>query len=796
MKRSDIIADALGELDEKTLTVQEKPKKEKTQHLLPQLIAFSACLLAAVIALPILRTHLAKSPVTTDTTAETSAAESGYAPDTENETKTGTDTETDAETEAEPEQKVKKEWEFTTKGQPASVKNWIFTTDSVIDKEAEQYFPDLTAEGCVITGHNIAVFPAATMLSDYFKKLEDQGFKNIKTGDENVFYKDGVIIREDRCQNPISSINDSFKVRVYASVQHGAAGALTPDEALDVINKNCLKETVKRWGGGYTSYEEEFIHDDVPCAADVTPEGFYELTGMQIFVCPWSFASSVAYPEAVAFFVTGNGAVITDMGADRSYSSRLYQDIDMCLSVNGYYGGPVICDMDGDGENEMVLLTPYTLSGKNQVSLTVYKTGAPAVLAKSKNITFKAEHQQLLYAVTGEAVIHSWSDDGRTDAYFEIRIEDGEAVLYDAYGTKTDLNLKPEDQIVNGERTLCETDKFAAEEPVDENTSLTQDWMIDRSLFDGLKMFDAGGKKWIITHENDKNVKLIENVNGEYKITGGYKFRYNSLAMVYYANASDGNSVYTLAGMMSSKSIYRYDLQTGDVYTFIETEDPVTDLHYCGGVIYYTTHQNRTYTLKAAVLSEKKIYALSKMETGEVLIAYFADNGVFFLINDSVYYSDYNGKSKTVASVPDGVILSRAAVYGERLYMLDGAAKELLIIDSSGSIQKANIGVSDTSPRVKSDKGGYYYSSRGNLDIYNGAVVSCVKEDGGEYGIYLYHPEDNSWDDLMPDVSGGIRCYSFCADDPDLYVYDKVNTNNGIMVYSSGRFKSVTRADE
>ena len=792
MKRSDIIADALGELDEKTLTVQKKPKKEKAQHLLPQLIAFSACLLAAVIALPILRANLAKPQAGADTAAETSDPESGYVPGTENETDAGTD----AETEAVPEQKVKKEWEFSTKGQPASVKNWIFTTDSVIDKEAEPYFPDLTDESCVITGHNIAVFPAATMLSDYFKKLGELGFKNIKTGDENVFYKDGVIIREDRCQNPNSSINDSFKVRVYVSTQHSAAGALTPNEAIDVINKNCLKEMIKRWGGGYTSYEEEYIHDDVPCAADVTPEGFYELTGMQIFVCPWSLASSVAYPEAVAFFANENGAVITDMGADRSYSSRLYQDIDMCLSANGYYGGPVICDMDGDGENEMVLLTPYTLGEKNQVSLTVYKTGAPAVLAKSKNITFKAEHQQLLYAVTGEAIIHSWSDDGGIDAYFEIRIEGGEAVLCDAYGTKIDLNLKPEDQFKNGERALCETDRFVTEELIDEKTSLTQDWMIDRSLFDGLKMFDAGGKKWIITHENDKNVKLIENVNGEYKITGGYKFRYNSLAMVYYANASDGNSVYTLAGMMSSKSIYRYDLQTGDVYTFIETEDPVTDLHYCGGVIYYTTYQNRTYTLKAAVLSEKKIYALSKMETGEVLTAYFADNGVFFLINDSVYYSDYNGKSKTVASVPDGVILSRAAVYGERLYILDGAAKELLIIDSSGSIQKATIGVSDTSPRVKSDKGGYYYSSRGNLDIYNGAVVSCVKEDGGEYGIYLYHPGDNSWEDVTPDVSGSLHCYSFCTDNSDLYVYDKVNTNNGIMVYSSGQFMSITKADE
>lgn len=771
MKRSDYIADALGELDEKTLTVQKKPQKEREQHVLPQVLAFVACLLAAVIALPFLRAFLTRQ---TD------------APDVKTDVVTDAATEKDTDTEQEAdikEQPEKKTWTFTTEGQPASNKNWSFITDNVIDKEAEPYFPDLTAGECVITGHNIAVFPAATMLSDYFKKLEDLGFTNIKTGDENVFYKDGVIIREDRCQNPNSIINDSFKVRVYVSTQHSAAGALTPNEAIDVINKNCLKEMIKRWGGGYTSYEEEYIHDDVPCAADVTPEGFYELTGMQIFVCPWSLASSVAYPEAVAFFVNENGAVITDMGADRSYSSRLYQDIDMCLSANGYYGGPVICDMDGDGENEMVLLTPYTLGEKNQVSLTVYKTGAPAVLAKSKNITFKAEHQQLLYAVTGEAIIHSWSDDGQIDAYFEIRIDNGEAVLYDAYGAKIDLNLMPEDQIGYGERTADDGDRFVKEELIDEKTSLTHDEMIYRLLHSELKMFDVGGKKWIITHEADKNVKLMENVNGEYKITGGYKFRYNSLAMVYYANASDGNSIYTPASMTSNRAIYRYDLQTGDVYTFIETEDPVTDLYYCGGVIYYMTYQNRTYTLKAAVLSEKKIYALSKMETGEVLTAFFADNGVFFLINDSVYYSDYNGKSKTVASVPDGVILSRAAVYGERLYILDGAAKELLIIDSSGSIQKATIGVSDTSPRVKSDKGGYYYSSRGNLDIYNGAVVSCVKEDGGEYGIYLYYPDKNEWKDISPDAEDSLHCYSFCVCDGELYFYDKANPSRGIMVY-------------
>ena len=49
MKRSDIIIDALGTLDDKTLEVPEAPEKERIQHILPQVLAACAVLLTGLL---------------------------------------------------------------------------------------------------------------------------------------------------------------------------------------------------------------------------------------------------------------------------------------------------------------------------------------------------------------------------------------------------------------------------------------------------------------------------------------------------------------------------------------------------------------------------------------------------------------------------------------------------------------------------------------------------------------------------------------------------------------------------
>jgi hypothetical protein len=682
----------------------------------------------------------------------------------------------------------KPEWTFTDKEQPQSNGDWTFITDNVIDESAAPYFPDLNGE-CTVTGHNSAVFPTATMLEDYQKRLEKEGFVNLKYGDENIYYKTGVIIKEGRCYGTGPSKYDSFKVTVFVDTPTEDKNAVTASLAIEIINKNCLADSRRKYGGG-KYYDEPFTHDPVACAVDVTPKGFYELTGMQIFVCPWTPYPEMKLAYASVFFVNKNGAVKTEMEYDASYGNGGYKSIEMCLSVNGYYGGPVLCDADGDGARELILLTPYISSyissGNNadKVNLTVYKTEVPAVLAKSKTMTFRAKNQRLFYAGGGTAVLNSYSTDKKTDVYFEIKVSGGEARLYDITGREADLNLIVEEQLYGGkqEKTADNEDVFTAGGLIDKKTTLTHDEMIDRRIFDDVKVFDANGKKRIIIHENDMQIRFLCEKNGEYVCEKNGKFGYNSLAMLYLTNAQDGKNAYAVSGFESNTDIYRYDLETGDVYSFISSKESVQKLYYRGGELYYITYSDKTYTLKCAVISDKTVYKICEISTGDSISFYgMTEDGVYVRIKDGIYFMSYDGEVKNITYIND-INTYYCKEYGGDLYMFDTVSKRIIILDRDGSMKTAEINVKETFPAVKAANGGYYSESLNSLVIYNGAVVSCVKEDGGEYGIYLYYPDENRWVDISFDKDGGIHSYSFCVNGGKLYVYDRANPSN-LMIY-------------
>ena len=773
MKRYDIIIDALGTLDDKTLDVPEKPEKERGQSLLPQVLAACAVLLVLAVSLPFLRMLVTKTP------NDPLPAASG-----DDAVQTAFDTE-------ERKENNKTEWKFTTENQPASEPGWDFCTDKVIDAEAQPYFPDLTTLGCEITGHNAAIFPAASVLEAYFNKLVGQGFARMQCGDENLFYSDGVLIREQRCANPKTHRNDSFCVNVY--VHHQTAGGVTADEAIGIINENCLKEMITQRGDNNQLVEVEFTHDPVPFAADITPPGFFGLTGMQIFVCPWTKPNRYEFPYAVAFFVNKNGAVRTDMGCDQRTDlsmSVVYNDVEMCLSKDGYSGAPILCDIDGDGRCELILLTPYTTYQYDKAYLTVYDTGTPAVLARSKQLTFKAERQELLYAEGGHAVLHSVSGDGTVDAYFEIEADLGQIALYDVHGKAVDLNLLPESPLDTDISptepykftVIDEDDEFVKEELVDEKTSLTQDDLIDRIGFSWPLMFEVDGKKCIIGSEYDKNIRFFEEADGEFKDAGGYKFRYNSLAMLYMANRPDGRNVYAPSGFICG-GIYRYDLLTGDVYTFIKTKHSCSSPYYVNGMLLYVSLKNNVYTLKAAVLSEKKIYRICEMSTGDHPIIAPADNGAFAVIGKTVYFMGLSGKAEKIAELPDAG--TSYYVDEEKLYVWDRTKNTLTAVDRYGNTltHKAEGAV-----RANTHAG-----AASETVTFKGALVSLVKNEGGGFSAYLYDPGKDAKEDISPETDVKFIGCSACVCGDGLYVFAQTEKNLYLFEYSSNAQKLILR---
>ena len=132
------------------------------------------------------------------------------------------------------------------------------------------------------------------------------------------------------------------------------------------------------------------------------------------------------------------------------------------------------------------------------------------------------------------------------------------------------------------------------------------------------------------------------------------------------------------------------------------------------------------------------------------------EDGVYVRIKDGIYFMSYDGEVKNITYIND-INTYHCKEYGGDLYMFDTVSKRIIILDRDGNMKTADISVKETFPAVKAANGGYYSESLTSLVIYNGAVVSCVKEDGGEYGIYLYYPYENRWVDISFDKDGGMR---------------------------------------
>ena len=379
-------------------------------------------------------------------------------------------------------------------------------------------------------------------------------------------------------------------------------------------------------------------------------------------------------------------------------------------------------------------------------------------------------------------MLHSSSDDGAIDEYFEVKVTDGQIALYDEYGKAVDLNLLPEsplDTDISPNEpykfmVIDNDDEFVTEELVDEKTSLTQDYDIDRVTFTCPLVFDVGGRKWIIGSEYSKNIVLVEYADGEFKDAGGYKFRYNSLAMLYMANRSDGRNVYASSGF-THDGIYRYDLLTGDVYTFIKTKYSSSSPYYVNGMLLYVSVKNNVYTLKAAVLSEKNIYRICQISSGDHPSVMLTDNGAFAVIGKTVYFMGLNGKVEKIAELPGtGMILETD---GEKLYAYNRKDHTLAVVDRRGNTLTRNV-EGEYAEKICNSS-----NAPKLINICRGALVSCYKKADGSLGLYLYHPDADAWENLSCTPGFSVNYFSFCVESGSIYVAAAGGDKACLMIY-------------
>ena len=720
MKKSDILIDAIGEVDDKTLQ-NMKPTEAKAPHIIPQIAALAACALLILLAMPIARSFL----------------KSGGAPEV-------TD---DITTERDP----------SASDQPWEKYGWDSDPGAVIDEEVKQYFPEAT-EGYEITGHNTASYPEA-YIDAHIEKLRQNGFSYLEYYSKRIIYNDKVIIKVGQPYNGEASVSV-----IYATDKKGPVSS---ERAIELINENCLL--------CYSSFNEDgtvtdVYYDPVTCAIDVTPDGFFEEAGFQIFASPFHVQTENGSSDVHMTFVGTRSAVMPSTFFDLSY-----------LYPTQYRSSPLFYDADGDGKNEIIMIFPGPTSGFHTESIVAFETGdTPRIKAASQLLYVKGSAQKL-YIADGKIMMHSHSDAGQysdeIDAYFELSFKGRYIILLDGEGNDAgywfpENTREPEAQT----RQTDEDDKFVEPALIDHSRTLANDRFAKRTPLSGIKVFDAADSKLIIKREGQKKIYFTKEKDGEFEHTYAYDFRYDSLIMLYHTNASDGRYAYAAGRYIGSKDIYRYDLLTGDVYTFIETKGGMlTDTYYKDGVIYYCCTTENGFILKAAVISEKKIYKISENEFKAGVVT-FSGSGVYALGSDGVYYCGYDGVCEKVYNGDSPVYMGED---GGACYLLETKNRFLTKINGAHGSYPFYIGISDHRPGETAD------CDRIVLEFYDGALI-CTSPDGGETkGVFLYYPYEDKWIDITPPGAkeNASHAYTFDVSGGKLYIYDIKSTGDGITVF-------------
>ncbi len=627
MKRSYIIANALGQLDDATLDIdpkedKEEKRKDRSQRLLPGLAALFAVALAGLIMLPLFR-PLMQKPTPGGDVSET------------------TDRQPTAELEPIP---------------------------GIPEVEIDRFLPN--SQPYVKNGHR---YDYEHVLYDvYLENLEDAGMTVIrsKDGGRAEAYGNEAILYLSR--------SNGVGMTVYA---YGATGNAVGEKEKELIGAKTADHTLDK--------------GDVLYAIDVSPEGFYEKTSDKLIMCVISPGGS-GLPYIPLFIAGADDALDTGIG----FEGKNHRP-DIC--------GILSCDIDIDGEYELLTCTPGPTSGFYTVEFSVFETG-PAPRAGGGNVVYVwgTDRAVGLTALEGKPAVRMTVSDtygAEYDVIKELVLDRGTVLVKESDGALNNGLCSPEMR-ANERAEGCEAetdDIFDFSLEFDTYQRFVYDINVDRVLAVGLKAFRAGGYTAFIRSEGS-DYYILKRDHGERVKSPAYTLNlYTGGGIQYHSEYFVRSGVYG-----NENGIYKWDMANGKTASYISTKQPVGNTFRVGSMLYYVTHGKDTVTVKAADVRGENIYRIGSFKCDKAYDASVigvTSNGVYVHVNTGlIYFISFDGSAEKLAEY-DGVTLAKLSC--GRLYVRDKNAVHEL--DENGEICSAEIS--------------------GYVEIYGGMIVK-VENDG------------------------------------------------------------------
>ena len=486
---------------------------------------------------------------------------------------------------------------------------------------------------------------------EYIKKLESAGLKCLRNESSAVLFGKGALV-------DLSWYQRSVSVTVFVSSEGGPVSCA---DAVRIINRD--REKMAAASKENRAYFEPF--EPVEFASDVTPPDFLDTDGVRVFICPVKYSESKKIGTCV-FIVGGDGAVVPFFGE---------------TLIDGRYGSYVLYDMDGDGGRDLFVHGPGGTSGLRSESFFVYRLGnTPSVIAGDPTYTvFSNVGLKLRAATDGRPVVvascHDEDGAERRSLYtaelapalsgekdglmIAFRSENGEPASLDV------CSLRPSALVLSGGSYPGgwekDTDDRYVEEKVFEGyRNFVHDYNIDRLTFSRLAVFPlARGGNLFLRAEGSDLFRLDKDGKASAERAAAYTL--NLYTACLSGPMSHFRYVYPVGELYTEDGdIYKWDLYSATVSTFIDVKDRLDRTCFREGIIFYVTYDGKKAVLKAAPANhsaDATVFRIAEIPTPDpARIVGVSTSGAYISVDrDGVYFVRFaGGGTKKICGAPEG----------------------------------------------------------------------------------------------------------------------------------------------
>ena len=529
---------------------------------------------------------------------------------------------------------------------------------------------------------------------EYIKKLESAGLKCLRNESKAVLFGNGALVE-------LSWYQRSVSVAVFVSSEGGAVSCA---DAVRIINRD--REKMAAASKENRAYFEPF--EPVEFASDVTPPDFLDTDGVRVFICPVKYSESKKIGTCV-FIVGGDGAAVPYAG-----------DLLLNDAARKYYSY-VFYDMDGDGGRDLFVHGPGGTSGVRSESFFVYRLGkTPSVIAGTPTYTVLSNvGLELRAAIDGRpVVVASYRDEdgaprrrlftavlapalsGEKDTPgIAFRNEKGEPASLDVCSLQLYAQVLSGGSYPGGWKKVTD-DRYVEEKVFEGYRNFVHDYNINRMAFSKLAVFPlARGGNLFLRAEGSDLFRLGDDGTASVERAGAYTLN------LYTAGLADTmrhfRCVYPVGELYTDDGdIYKWDLYSATVSTFIDVKDRIDRTCFREGFIFYVTYDGKKAVLKAAPAypsADPSIFRIAEIATANsACVVGVSTSGAYISVDkDGVYFARFaDGGTTKICGAPDGGFdyLKTAdgklyAAHGGTLRAYDPEGKELWSAAAGGCFE-------------------------------------------------------------------------------------------------------------